>query len=112
MIFNGARMIGPAIAGLLIAVIGMRMCFFLNGVSYLAVIWSLFAMVLPARQRIAVRPRDVIGCARARIRLASSPDLLLAVIVAINSGFGMQYSVLIPVFARDILQAARAATAF
>src|SRR5690242_18745935 len=49
MIFNGARMVGPAVAGMLIAVIGVSGCFFLNGVSYLAVIWSLFEMVLAPR---------------------------------------------------------------
>ncbi len=51
MIFNGARMIGPAIAGLSIAVIGVTGCFMLNGVSYLAVIWSLFEMQLPRHER-------------------------------------------------------------
>ena len=51
MIFNGARMIGPAIAGLSIAVIGVAGCFLLNGISYLAVIWSLLEMQLPRRER-------------------------------------------------------------
>ncbi len=49
MIFNGARMVGPAIAGILIAMIGVAGCFFLNGVSYLAVIWSLLEMDAAAR---------------------------------------------------------------
>ena len=51
MIFNGARMIGPAIAGMSLAVIGIAGCFLLNGVSYLAVIWSLLEMELPRRER-------------------------------------------------------------
>ena len=41
MMFNSARMLGPAAAGLLIAWLGIGTCFFLNGVSFLAVIWSL-----------------------------------------------------------------------
>src|SRR5579859_5079614 len=49
MIFNGARTIGPAIAGVLIYLVGTATCFFLNGVSYLAVIWSLIAMNVPRK---------------------------------------------------------------
>ena len=104
MIFNGARMIGPAIAGLSIAVIGVTGCFMLNGVSYLAVIWSLFEMELPRHER------RKFGAAMMRhVRLGLGyvwrhrPTLWLLVLVAINMGIGMQYSVLIPVFARDLL---------
>ncbi len=43
-VFNGTRIVGPAVAGLLIATVGIAICFFINGVSYLAVIISLFAM--------------------------------------------------------------------
>src|SRR5262249_61816060 len=42
--FNGARILGPAIAGILVAAIGEGWCFFLNGVSYLAVLASLLLM--------------------------------------------------------------------
>ncbi len=49
MMFNSARMLGPAAAGLLIAWLGIGTCFFLNGVSFLAVIWSLTQMEIPAR---------------------------------------------------------------
>jgi MFS family permease len=104
MIFNGARMIGPAIAGLSIAVIGVAGCFLLNGVSFLAVIWSLFEMDLPRRER---RQFGAVMMRQVRLGLAyvwrHRPTLWLMVLVAINMGFGMQYSVLIPVFARDLL---------
>ena len=50
MIFNGARVVGPAVAGVLISVIGIAGCFFLNGLSYIAVIWSLLEMELVARE--------------------------------------------------------------
>lgn len=104
MIFNGARMIGPAIAGLLIAVIGVAGCFLLNGISYLAVIWSLFEMDLPRRERRhfgAAMLRQV----RAGLTYVwrHRPTLWLLALVAINSGFGMQYTVLIPLFARNLL---------
>ena len=104
MIFNGARMVGPAIAGILIAITGVAGCFFLNGVSYLAVIWSLFQMDTPRRERRhfgAVMLRQV----RAGLTYVwkHRPSFYLMLLVAINSGFGMQYTVLIPMFARDLL---------
>jgi MFS family permease len=104
MTFNGARMIGPAIAGLSISVIGVTGCFMLNGVSYLAVIWSLLEMELPRRER-----RQFGATMMRQVRLGLSyvwqhrPTLWLLMLVAINMGIGMQYSVLIPVFARDLL---------
>ena len=79
MIFNGARMIGPAIAGMSLAVIGIAGCFLLNGVSYLAVIWSLLEMELPRRERREFgATHDAPGAARAGLRLAASPDFLAA----------------------------------
>jgi len=107
MIFNGARVVGPAIAGVLIGMVGTAGCFFLNGVSYLAVIWSLWEMDLVAREAapiggaMLVRLRE--GLVFVRRHRASFYLLLL---VAINAGFGMQYSVLMPVFARDVLHGA------
>lgn len=104
MIFNGARILGPAIAGVLISVIGIAGCFFLNGLSYIAVIWSLLEMDLV--------PREVarIGSAMfARLREGFDyvwhhrASFYLLLVIALTAGFGMQYSVLIPVFARDIL---------
>jgi MFS family permease len=105
MIFNGARMIGPAVAGLSIGLIGVTGCFMLNGVSYLAVIWSLFEMELPRRER-----REFGSQMMRQVRLGLAyvwqhrPTLWLLVLVAINMGIGMQYSVLLPVFARDLLR--------
>jgi MFS family permease len=113
MIFNGARTIGPAVAGLLIAITSMGMCFFLNGASYLAVIWSLFAMRLPAHQRKAAGP-DMWHQLRAGMAYVWShePTFYLLLMVSINSGFGLQYGVLIPVFARDILHGGASAYGF
>ena len=104
MIFNGARMIGPAIAGMSLAVIGIAGCFLLNGISYLAVIWSLLEMRLPRRER-----REFGATMMRQVRLGLAyvwrhrPTFWLLVLVALNMGIGMQYSVLIPVFARDLL---------
>ncbi len=107
MIFNGARVVGPAIAGVLISVVGTAGCFFLNGVSYLAVIWSLWEMDLVAREAVPMG-----GAMLARLReglvfiRSHRASFYLLLLIAINAGFGMQYSVLIPVFARDVLHGA------
>ena len=104
MTFNGARSIGPAIAGLMLMMVSEAGCFFLNGVSYLAVIWSLLEMDLPAHktQRFGAtmlkRVRE--GFAYAWHHPATF-NLLVG--VAMTMGLGMQYSVLVPVFARNIL---------
>jgi MFS family permease len=104
MVFNGARVIGPAIAGVLIGAIGIAGCFFLNGLSYIAVIVCLLQMELAAREL----PR--IGSAMfQRLREGfhyiwdHRASFYLLLLIAVSAGFGMQYSVLIPVFARDIL---------
>ena len=104
MIFNGARMVGPAIAGLLVASIGVAGCFFLNGASFLAVIWSLLLMDVPHRPRTEIG-RAIIRHIRDGLSYVGGhpPTLWLMLVVAINSGIALQYSVLIPVFARDLL---------
>jgi MFS family permease len=113
MIFNGARTIGPAIAGVLIAATSMGMCFFLNGASYLAVIWSLFAMRLPKRQARRVGP----GMWQ-QLRNGAAyvwhhqPTFYMLLVVTLDSGFGLQYGVLVPVFARDILHGGAGAYGF
>src|SRR5207302_9038061 len=54
--FNGARIIGPAIAGVLVAKIGEGWCFFANAVSYIAVIIGLFMMAVPPRKHVPTGP--------------------------------------------------------
>jgi len=104
MTFNGARAIGPAVAGLLIVVSGITGCFFLNGLSYLAVIASLLAMDVPRRERtrfgnvMLVRMREGLSYA-----WHHKPTFYLFVVLAISAGLSMQYSVLIPYFAAHVL---------
>ncbi|MGD0074564.1 MAG: MFS transporter [Candidatus Binataceae bacterium] len=104
MIFNGARALGPAIAGLLLAAIGEAGCFFVNGVSFLAVIWSLLAMDIRARE---VRKLGAAMLHKVREGLTyvwrHRQTFRLLSVLAVVSGFGFQYTVLIPVFARDVL---------
>ncbi|HTY55551.1 MAG TPA: MFS transporter [Candidatus Binataceae bacterium] len=104
MIFNGARALGPALAGMLLAAIGEAGCFFLNGLSFIAVIWSLLAMDIAPREAPKLgsmmwhRLREgLIYVWRHR------PTFNLLLMIAIVSGFGFQYAVLMPVFARNLL---------
>src|SRR5881394_923908 len=101
--FNAARIVGPAVAGVLIGAAGVGMCFFLNGVSYIAVIASLLAMRLPP---FAPRPATAAWEGfRAGVRFIRSDArvLGLVVLVAVFSVFGFPFLVLMPVVARDVL---------
>jgi MFS family permease len=102
--FNAARVVGPAIAGALIGAVGVATCFFLNGVSYIAVIGGLLAMRLPpfeprpAAGSVWLGLRQVIAFLRSDRRVET-----LVVLTAILSVFGFPFLVMMPVFARDVL---------
>ncbi len=102
---NGARLVGPAVAGLLIAAAGEGWCFLIDAVSYLAVIAALLAMRVAPRSAVA-RVHSVwkeIGEGfRYAFGFAPIRDLLL--LLALVSFMGMPYTVLLPIFAADLLQ--------
>ena len=102
--FNAARIVGPAVAGLLIGVAGVGPCFLANGVSYLAVIWGLLAMRLPAFERRSA-PESAWEGFRVGVRFIRGDRRVLSlfVLVAAMSVFGYPFLVLMPVFARDVL---------
>jgi MFS family permease len=104
MMFNSARMLGPAAAGMLIAYLGIGTCFFLNGVSFLAVIWSLTQMDIPARA-IAVAGGRMYHQLREGLAYVWSnrPIFYQMALAAVTNGFGYQYLVLVPLFARNVL---------
>jgi len=101
---NGARLLGPSIAGVLIAATGEGVCFLINGLSYLVVIASLLYM--------KVTPR-VINKKSARFlqelkegfhyTFGFAPIKSIILLLALVSLMGMPYSVLMPVFAKEIL---------
>lgn len=101
---NGARLLGPSVAGLLIAVAGEGICFLVNGGTYLAVIVSLLLMRIPkkapADHRSKVLQQLLEGFGYA---LKSEPIRAILMLLALVSLMGMPYTVLLPVFARDIL---------
>jgi MFS family permease len=102
-IVNGARTIGPAVAGVLLAAVGEGWCFLINGLSYVAVITGLLLMKLPAHEKQMHPPTlsDTVEGFRFIRRSPPIRDLLL--LVGLVSFAGMSYSVLMPIFADSIL---------
>jgi MFS family permease len=101
---NGARVVGPAVAGLLVAAIGEGWCFLLNGLSYIAVIAGLLMMDVPHRPRPRRREsawRETI--AGFQFVIETAPVRALLILLGVISFAGMPYSVLMPVFAQNIL---------
>src|SRR5256714_12590589 len=103
-IVNGARVIGPSVAGLMIGAVGVAACFLFNGLSFIAVIAGLLMMRLPVFERNTdvISPTEhawngiVYSFQHPRVRMI----LLLFLAVGI---FGWSYMVIMPAFARDVL---------
>ncbi|MFL6437639.1 MAG: MFS transporter [Terriglobales bacterium] len=101
--FNGARIVGPAVAGILVASIGEGWCFFANALSYIAVIGGLLMM------RVAPRERSQRHSALHAIKegfqwvFNTKPIFALLLLVGLVSLVGMPYAVLMPIFADRIL---------
>jgi MFS family permease len=101
--FNGARIIGPAIAGVLVAGIGEGWCFFANGVSYVAVIVGLFLMRVQERRKPPQGSHWQHIMEGFRFAQESTPVRAVLLLLGVVSLVGMPYSVLMPVFADKIL---------
>jgi MFS family permease len=101
--FNGARVIGPAIAGILVAKIGEGWCFFANGVSYIAVIIGLLLMKIECTRRS--KSDSPLADIMEGFRWAShtGPIRMLLLLLGLVSLVGMPYTVLMPVFADRVL---------
>jgi MFS family permease len=101
--FNGARIIGPAIAGLLVAKIGEGWCFLVNAVSYIAVILGLFMMRVTLRNQ---RPQgSPIAHVMEGFRFVqkTAPIRAILLLLGLVSLVAMPYTVLMPIFADKIL---------
>lgn len=111
-IFNGARVFGPGIAGLAIAWLESQhvrssegWCFLLNGFSFLAVIGALLAMRIP---KMEMKRDDSVSPLQNfvqgfRFAMNDMPVRSVLLLLSLLSFFGLQYSVFLPVFAKDIL---------
>jgi len=103
--FNGTRVLGPAVAGLLIAQLGLANCFFLNAISFLAVLLALFWMELPPPEPVPwVSFRESLGELRAFLQEHRDLKLVLVLMTAVSI-LGHSYYVLVPILARDVLGA-------
>jgi len=102
--FNGARVIGPAVAGVLVARLGEGWCFFANGVSYIAVIAGLMLMNVhaPARVSADTSPWEHILEGFQFVN-RTAPIRALMILLGLVSVTGMPYVVLMPIFADKIL---------
>jgi MFS family permease len=105
--FSGARLIGPAIAGLLIAATGVTTCFAVDTVSYVAVIAGLLAMRLHSRkQPITSQKTGVFRRLREGLMYSFGfpPIRAILMLIGLVSLAGMPYTVLVPIFTTNILQ--------
>ena len=102
--FNGARVVGPAVAGILVAWIGEGWCFFANAISYIAVIVGLLLMrlAIPKREKVTASPFEHI-IEGFRFVERTKPIRALLLLLGCISLFALPYSVLMPIFADRIL---------
>jgi MFS family permease len=102
-IVNAARMLGPAVAGVLVAAVGEGWCFIANGLSYVAVILALLRIRVPARARPVPTSMLTHLAGGFRFAAASGPIRALLTLIGVISLFGMPYAVLMPIFADRVL---------
>ncbi|CAN5832839.1 hypothetical protein BH20GEM1_BH20GEM1_17380 [soil metagenome] len=108
-LFNGARMTGPALAGLMVAAIGEGWCFLINGISFGAVIFALLSIRVapfhpPQKSPTLARIREGFAFAS-----GERPVRALLIMLAVLSLTGMPFMVLMPVFADRVLYGGPAA---
>ena len=103
--FNAARLIGPSVAGLLISAVGEGMCFLINAISYIAVIVSLLAMRINYI-KYSQQDKQILAGLKHGIKYAWKfiPIRTILLMIAMLSLAGMPYTILMPVFAREILK--------
>ena len=103
-IFNGARAVGPAIAGFAIALVGAGWCFFLNGLSFVAVIVALLMMRIAPREIKPSTDSPLKSFVQGfRFAMSDVPVRSALLLLSALSLFGLQYAVFMPIYAQDIL---------
>jgi len=100
---NGARLVGPSIAGILIATTGEGVCFLINGLSYIFAIWSLVLMKVKPQQPNIGKP-DILKELKEGFNYTFGfmPIKSIILLLALISLMGMPYTVLMPVFAKNL----------
>lgn len=103
-LFNGARLVGPSFAGILISILGEGMCFLLNGISFLAVIIALLAMKMTPTKEDSEKTRVLQGLKEGFVYAFGFPPIRsILFFLGWISLVGTANTTLMPVFARDIL---------
>ena len=104
VIMNGARIVGPAVAGLLIAAFGVALAFFLNGVSFVAVLVALVAIRTEGRPDINGRLGIREGLLGALSYAAATPPVAFTLgLMVVVSLVVLNFNVVVPLVARDVL---------
>ncbi len=105
LVFNAARLIGPSIAGILVALFGEGICFLFNGLSYIAVIAALLGMHITHRVMVG-QDKHIMRGLKEGVNYAFSNKLIRSILLltGLVSMMGMSYVVLMPVFAKDVLR--------
>jgi len=101
--WQGAGLLGPSLVGLLVNRVGIDGCFYINAVSYFAIIWALFRMNIPPQEtteRTGMTQSFIDG-----LRYIRQQKLILTLLIgsAFVSVFGRSYIIMLPVFAKDVL---------
>lgn len=101
---NGARIVGPALAGLLVAAVGEGWCFFLNGISYFAVIIGLLMMNMVPHRKVKIAGSPIKDVIEGFVFVArTGPVTALLLLLGAVSLFGAPYAVLMPIFSDQVL---------
>jgi MFS family permease len=101
---NITRMIGPSVAGILVALFGEGICFFLNGLSYVAVIWALLLMRLKTVPVRKANPDIFLELKEGfQYVFAIPPIRSIILLLGLISLVGMSYTVIMPVYVQEIL---------
>jgi MFS family permease len=104
--FNTARIVGPALAGIILAAVGAAWCFVLNGVSFLAVIAGLVLMIVKPYVGAISTESPLIQMREGLSYIWHHPTVRpLITLVAVSNMFALGYMALLPAFARDVLHA-------
>lgn len=102
--FNAARLIGPSIAGIIIAAVGEGTCFLLNSITFLAVIFALLAIKIKPKELKAKNSHILQELKDGFIyTFGSAPIRNILLLLSLVSLLGMSYAILMPIFAKDIL---------